>query len=316
MLVYDAVMTVAETDVVLARKSVTGLSLHSKARRIFIITARSNFGYFDGVRQRLPSVTLIDEDSVINGVDLAVMRTFVGEDPQRARKTGWYYQQFLKMAMALSEDVAEHCLIWDADTILLRPTEFFDEGGRMLVAPASEYHEPYFRTLERILGISRAVDFSFICEHQMVNRSIMREMIDVIKERSPNHSSWVWAILSQMEMEDFARGGFSEFETYGNYALLKHADRYQVRTLPFFRSGVFRYGVAASADSLYSLGKHFHWASFEKWQKVSRYVLLHRLKSSLAYMGARVGAVVTGKKNPLLEAVRLIGKEGKTVKES
>ena len=310
MLVYDAVVAVAKADVEIAKKSVVGLSLHSKARRIFVITGSSNFHHFDELKQRLPAMILVDEDTVIDGVSIAAVRSFFGDAPERSKRVGWYFQQFLKMGMALSEEIADHYLIWDADTILLRPTDFIDETGRMLITVAQWEHQPYYRTLKRVLGIGRIVDFSFICEHQMVSRSIMSEMIDAIWARSPDSLSWVWAILSKVAAEDLPKSGFSEYETYGNYAFLNHADKYRVRSLPSFRSAMFVYGKFAPTYSLYSLGKCYHWASFEKWETPSRFVWLHRLNSLSAYSGARLRAALTGHRNPLLEAVRMIGAQG------
>src|ERR1700679_2147205 len=85
---------------------------------------------------------IIAEDEFIPGMNIPQLRQLAMFGfPKNA---GWYFQQFLKLQFAFVEPADDFYLIWDADTIPLRPMRFFDSSGRMLLTKAMEYHTPYF----------------------------------------------------------------------------------------------------------------------------------------------------------------------------
>lgn len=123
-----------------------------------------------------------------------------------------------------------HYLIWDCDTILLRETHFFDAHNNALFEKQTEYHKPYFITLERLkIPINKsqiahkAVDFSFIAEHMMIDSHIMQELITLIQ--SQHHKPFWQAILDSIPDESLGGSGFSEFETYGNFIACKYPQK-------------------------------------------------------------------------------------------
>jgi len=56
------------------------------------------------------------------------------------------------MAICNYSDMADHYLIWDSDTILLKSLLFFDKEKRVLINPETEYHEPYFILIKKSSG--------------------------------------------------------------------------------------------------------------------------------------------------------------------
>lgn len=81
------------------------------------------------------------------------------------------------MSICNLSDMAYHYLIWDSDTVLLQPLIFFDQDEKVPVNPKTEYHKPYFELIKKVLSIEKQVDFSFISEHLMINKSYMNELI-------------------------------------------------------------------------------------------------------------------------------------------
>ena len=109
----------------------------------------------------------------------------------------------------------------------MKDVAFFDAHDNVLLEKQSEYHKPYFTTLERLqIPISereivhRAVDFSFIAEHMMIDSHLMQELITLIE--STHHKPFWQAILDCVSDEDLGSSGFSEFETYGNFIACKY----------------------------------------------------------------------------------------------
>ena len=102
-------------------------------KKLHVLTARPNFPQF--ARILGPEVALIDEDTFIPGLTLAQLRALA--EPGFPQGAGWYFQQFLKFGFAFQVTGDDLYLIWDADTVPLRPMEFFDDQGRMLFTTAT-----------------------------------------------------------------------------------------------------------------------------------------------------------------------------------
>lgn len=54
---------------------------------------------------------LLDENKLVDGLDFASVRKGVKEH-LGLNLTGWYFQQFLKMAFALTEYAKDEYLVW------------------------------------------------------------------------------------------------------------------------------------------------------------------------------------------------------------
>jgi len=205
-----------------------------------------------------------EEDSVLPGLTLAAFRKF----PVRGfpRGAGWYFQQYLKYAHAFIEPEMEHYLIWDADTIPLRPLEFFDAEGRMIFTTSDEHHAPYFETYRNLLGEDARVEFSFISQHQVVCKALLREMLEKIELR--HGKPWPLAIAGCLQAGDYNL--FSEYETCGHYLKNHHAGRMVFRTLPWLREGVAACGYPPREACLKKMAKDYAFAAFETRDRWSR----------------------------------------------
>jgi len=233
-------------------------------KRLHVITAEKDFGEF---RKVLGSdVELIDEATMIPGVTLPALKVI--PLARLSQGHGWYFQQLLKFQFAFRETGDDFFLIWDADTVPLRPLEFFDVQGRMLVTKAEEFHRPYFLTYEKILGRPARREFSFIAQHMPVQKSVLREMLAEIEAHCPGGENWAWKIMRNLAGEGSNR--FSEYETYGHYLKEKYPERAVFRELPWLRRGATECGRNPAAAALAKLGEKYFFASFEDSESFHR----------------------------------------------
>ncbi len=152
-------------------------------KKLHVMTARANFSKLQDILGN--DVELHDEDAIIPGMTLAQLREL--SLPGFPKGAGWYFQQLLKYAFCFQEEADDYYLIWDADTVPLRPLEFFDADGRMLLTKAEEEHAPYFENYRRLLGEEPNREFSFISQHMLVQKSILREMLARIESDLRGH---------------------------------------------------------------------------------------------------------------------------------
>lgn len=236
-----------------------------KTLRIF--TPRANFLEFS--RALGPSVELIDEDAALNGMTLEQLRAF--PEPGFPQGAGWYFQQFLKLSFAFSQTDDDYYLIWDADTIPLRPLQFFDGQGRMLFTKASEHHLPYFETYRNLFGADPGYEFSFISQHAIVCKPLLREMLLAIEKNLPGAGAWPWKIMRNLGGNRPNR--FSEYETWGYYVKNFHPQTAAYRELPWSRDGNRLLPARPSVADLKALGESYAFVAFEACHKGFRRLL-------------------------------------------
>lgn len=253
----DIVTSCREADLQVLKIAYANLRKYVPFKQLHVATAARNFRRFERALGR--DVHLIDEDSIIPGMTLAELKTM--PLPFFPRGAGWYYQQFLKYAFAFQNIEDDYYLIWDADTVALRPLQFFDDQGRMLLTRATEHHRPYFQTYRQLLGADARSEFSFISQHLIVQKSILREMLGKIEALHPHSRSWAWAIMENLD--GAGSNLFSEYETLGHYVKNTYPERVIVRDLPWLRSGANLCHGLPSQQDLDKLGDQYAFIAFE-----------------------------------------------------
>jgi hypothetical protein len=250
------------------RKGLVRLQKWASPRKILIITTPDNLDFYppnSTSQTEACPVEIIDENRVIPGITHAKIAAFLkdrGADPARA---GWYFQQFLKMGAATRPDIGPCYVVWDADTVLLRPLTFLDQDKRLLITASTEYHHPYFETLERLLGLPRLTNQSFISEHMIIETNVMLALLEAIAQRHPAAGHWTRAILENIAPEHLSRSGFSEYETYGNYLLHQKPGSLRLRKITSLRHGALFYGPSPWEADLLLLGMKYTRVTFETW---------------------------------------------------
>ena len=252
-----------------AARVLCGLERCMPLDNIWLVTQESNFDFFKNLQRkhldRAIPLEILNEDKIIENITRESVQEYFTKNGFSPDRAGWYFQQFLKMGFFLKYGIKSHYVTWDADTIPLRPFDFFDDRGRILIQPTSEHHAPYFKTMDRLLGLRRLAFYSFISGHLIIESEVMRSLISDIKNRHPSYTSWVLAILDCVSKEDLQRSGFSEYETHGNYLLSQKPESIVARKLASTRKGTFRYGIFPSEVDLWNLSVDYYFVTFETW---------------------------------------------------
>lgn len=263
MPIYDIVIPVGSKDVNFVQRVVDCISrCLSGYNSIYILTAERNIPKLRTLLKDYDECIIIDEDKLINGLTFESIRNLLHRySPQNINLTGWYFQQFLKYGFALSDYCSDYYLTWDADTLPLAPIVFF-EKDHILFNPKHEYNPNYFKTIEKILGIGKVADYSFISENMMFVKDIVRRMLKEVEAKDKNNLGWIEKIISACDFSD-NYPAFSEFETYGSYCYLNYPGLYEKRHLNTFREAGMISGRFISEKRLRILSFDIDTASFE-----------------------------------------------------
>ncbi len=143
-------------------------------------------------------------------------------------RLSWYYQQVLKISFMIDFVSKEHepILMWDADAILLKKFDFYNNGKTVKYGTTFEFHRAYFDTNKKILKklpeYFIAMTNQFIGLTPLENKFLINKL-KKIKKKQKMTSLWIshiisWAIFTSHK--DFNGSMFSEQELIGQSNLL------------------------------------------------------------------------------------------------
>jgi hypothetical protein len=110
--------------------------------------------------------------------------------------------------------------------------------------------------------------FSFIAQHMLIRKSILRKMLAEIERHCPGGENRAWKIMGNLTGEGSNR--FSECETYGHYLKDKYPQLAVFRDLPWLWHGADEYGRHPSPAALAKLGEKYFYVSFEESDRLYR----------------------------------------------
>jgi len=203
-------------------------------------------------------VSLIDEDSLLDGLTFAVVQKLAPS------KTGWYLQQFLKMAYALRCEDSYYCLM-DGDTVPLRPLSFFDTK-RPVFFCKGEYYKPYFSMIDTLFKgtVQKCTPYSFIAECMIISTHVMRSIIsEIISNNAIPGDTFFEKILRSVYKKGLDGSDFSEFETYGNYIASRYPGTFILKKLRTLREAQKFFHNIPPSYALNYLSRDFDTVSFE-----------------------------------------------------
>ena len=265
---YSIIIPVVYKDYSFLNKSIKYILKYLSPVMVYIITDSRMAKYLPEQVNSCDLCKVIDENKLVKGLSLARVESITKILGRHHTKPGWYYQQFLKMGFAMSRYCeTDYYLSWDSDTIPLKEIEFFNKDNHPYFTMKSEFHKPYFDTMQRVLSINKTNPSSYIAEHMMFNKHVMEEMIAKIEDSNVNGKVWFEKILNSLEPEMVSTFSFSEFETYGTYCNLFHPELYVERHLNGLRRGGLIQGRFVSERILNSLSEEFDIASFEIYDR-------------------------------------------------
>lgn len=261
---YDVIIPVASKDTTFVAKTIKNINRNLEGvSHIYIITAKNNFKKLK--HNISDNCILVNENTLTDELNYNLVHSYIHDiSPKSVNRTGWYFQQFLKYAFALSPYCnTEYYLSWDADTLPLHHLSFFSSDGHPLFTKKNEYHKAYFNTIYKLLGVEKIVDYSFIAEHMLFNKNIILSLINEISKSDVAGESWVQKILNACDFIVDKNNLFSEFETYGTFCTQKFPGLYQIRQLNTFRGAGLIRGRYVNRFIIEKLSMDLDTASFE-----------------------------------------------------
>jgi hypothetical protein len=180
---------------------------------------------------------------------------------------------------ALRSSTSKLTVIWDADCVPTQKIPLISSDGKPIFLDSSrEMHQPYFDTIQKLLGQSRAQDMSFVIPGFPYKSEWISEFISFVEKRHDAH--WYQAIAN---CTDFShRSGFSETETLGTWMTNQYPGEWIAMQGTWERFGQTRFGYARdlNAEEVVELGlKHnLQVISFENWDKKNFRYIFRRLR--------------------------------------
>ena len=264
--IFDVILPVAPKDAANLELCIQKVRENIRPQKIVVIAGKQ-------VKNLIPQfkgVEFCDEDRLMKNLTLEQVKRIMFDVTGSETRSNWYFQQFLKMAYAY-QCSHDYYLVWDSDTIPLNNIRFWQNNNgeeKCLFSTHHHIHFPYFDTLNTLFNgkVKRLTEKSFIVEHMMINRKIMKELIRDIEVNDQLQGIYFFEkILHAIHLDDIKYAGFSEFETYGNYVLNFYPNAYAIRNLRAYRQGamVIDYSQIDN-DVLNWIAKDYDTLSFEE----------------------------------------------------
>lgn len=234
---FEIVIPVASWHVWSLPLLINSIKKNINPERIIIVTSDNNIKKISNLLN-VSNLVIKDENTLFPDLTRNQISTVISNINNCGKRSNWYFQQFIKMAYAF-EASFDNYLVWDADTFPLKPLNFW-ENKKYLFSISDEFWKPYFETINRLFNgkVSKKVSSSFITEHMMINKHIMRSMIKDIENNDRLKGQVFYEkILYAINSNDICFSGFSEFETFGNYAMSNFAN-----SITLMRRERLRYG--------------------------------------------------------------------------
>ena len=152
----------------------------------------------------------------------------------------WYLQQFFKIEALLTAK-SQNIVIWDADCVPVKKLSLFSKDNKPIYMQASqEYNTFYFETIERMLGMKKIQDFSFIIPGFPITNKWINEFAQYFQDTYS--INWYDSILENTPFEKMS--GFSEYETLGTWIANKYPNSWFKKEVNWERLGQSRFGYA------------------------------------------------------------------------
>ncbi len=192
------------------------------------------------------SLVFVDEATVLGFAPIALGLEIVRSGGQSVNRSGWLFQQFVKLSGSVG--TCDNYLCIDADHVLLQPHVFLTTGRKPVFYMSGENHQAYYDCLRKLLGHVHLTPMSYVAHKMIFNREQVRSLQKMIEQHTGQ--PWQTAILANYDRREFC--GFSEFETYGNFVREKVLLPWRQRSMNYakiadYSALVNRYGHTCRA---------------------------------------------------------------------
>lgn len=172
-------------------------------------------------------LTFVDEKSV-----LGYGKESINYYTKDADRRGWILQQLIKLS---GDKVVEreNYVIVDSDTVLVGKNSFL-EDGRFVFFQNTEWHEPYFKSFQKMFGYQTINKLSFTSHMMIFNKTMLREMKEELEK--VHGTTWDQVYLSTVDPRE--PSCVSDYDTYANWVLIHHPELFKQK--PLYNKSVSR----------------------------------------------------------------------------
>ena len=261
---YDVIIPIAENDIPALKRNLPYLYELFSEHEIVVI---ANENAIDQLRAET-RLKLVDENKMLPGLKFSRVKELIEKKHSKAgRRTGWYFQQFLKLGYSRICE-KDFYMSWDSDTYILNKLDFFDENGKPYLdtLPQKKEDQSFYDTIEVLWGqdIASQNEKSFITAHMMFIVDIMNNMLQTIEDDSSlSGKTFFEKIISAVPVEILNLSGFSEFNTYALYTINNYPNLYKLREWNNLRHGAVFFGRNPSKKQMEWASKSFDVISIE-----------------------------------------------------
>lgn len=175
----------------------------------------------------IDGVEFVDERSFDKHFSLSEVRDALrARDPYAGNRSGWIYQQMLKMLCWKEIDFTNgryHSV--DADVIYVRDVDYGGSdftysrpynglGGGFI------YFHQYNDTFKNLIG--RSYGKSYVCHNMVFDKRYLSELIGIIEDKKGK--DFVLCLYDSIHIDEYGPA-FSEYELYGNWMVENHPDK-------------------------------------------------------------------------------------------
>jgi hypothetical protein len=211
--------------------------------KFYIICPQEDFFYFRKIFGKNDGIKIISEVSIIELKNFKnIFLSYFDKSKKKIlTRVNWYYQQCLKISFLFLTNNSLN-ILWDADTIILKKINFFDNKFKVSKNYENLYelHMPYFITSKIILKNIPKKFNSAINQFASITKKELNMFANElnkfsIKKKKTSH--WVAHIIAKSIYESGQSGGslFSEYELINIWK--RKQSLYKFSYIKFFRNG-------------------------------------------------------------------------------
>jgi hypothetical protein len=208
-------LPIGPRDLEVAPLAVASLRRHL-TNRITHVRAATPAAGLGALRTLLPGVEIVADEDLLP----ADLRHAIAAAAPTGRD-GWLTQQFLCL-LHVATAARGRCLVWDADTLMVRPQTLVE--GTVAALPISlEHHHPYFALIRCLLpSLPLPAWSSTVAHHMLMEPPLLRQLIAEIESHAGGRPWWS-AILARVDRRE--QSCMAEYELYGQWVRHRHPDR-------------------------------------------------------------------------------------------
>lgn len=208
--------------------------------------------YLVSCKEDLKVLDCITVSESIFPFNLNSIQETIGE----SSRINWIYQQLLKLyAVNIIPDCLEDILILDADVLILKELNFF-ENDKPIFTVGYEHTTEYHIHSEKLHpSINRVIpQYSGISHHMMYNRSYLLELFKLVEDY--HKKDFLVVFLETLDKSNMNDIKCSEYEIYFNFMCRYHIGEIYLRELKWANQ---RYLTATSKED-------YHYVSIPKYE--------------------------------------------------